>query len=102
MIEEFIPARIIQLRTTKGVSARDMSLTIGQGSGYINNIENKKTLPSIEGLSYICDYFGITPKEFFDDGIQYPEKLKGLITDLMSLNEEQLAAISVVVNTFKK
>lgn len=51
MIEEFIPARTIQLRTSKGVSARDMSLSIAQAARYINNIENKKTLPSIEGLS---------------------------------------------------
>ena len=39
--------RLIQLRTNKGVSARDMSLSLGQNPGYINNIESGKALPSM-------------------------------------------------------
>lgn len=35
--EKFIKDRIVQLRTQKGVSARDMSLSIGQNKNYINN-----------------------------------------------------------------
>ena len=34
--------RLTDLRIQKGVSARDMSLSMGQTSSYINNIENKK------------------------------------------------------------
>ena len=30
--------RMSQLRQAKGVSARDMSLSLGQSAGYINNI----------------------------------------------------------------
>ena len=37
--EDFIK-RLTELRINKGVSARDMSLSIGQSAGYINNIEN--------------------------------------------------------------
>lgn len=62
MYEDFVPERITQLRTKKGVSVRDMSLLLGQANNYINNIENKKSLPAI---FYICEYLGITPKEFF-------------------------------------
>lgn len=40
MYEEFTQSRITQLRIQKGVSARDMSLSIGQSRGYINQIEN--------------------------------------------------------------
>ena len=50
MYEEFIQNRITQLRMQRGVSARDMSLSIGQNESYINQIENKKTLPSLQGL----------------------------------------------------
>ena len=32
--------RLADLRTAKGVSARDMSLSLGQSQSYINNIEN--------------------------------------------------------------
>ena len=44
MYEDFVPERIAKLRTQKGVSARDMSLSLGQANNYINNIENKKSL----------------------------------------------------------
>lgn len=57
--------RLTQLRTTKGVSARDMSLSLGQNPGYINNIESGKALPSMSVFFYICDYFQISPRDFF-------------------------------------
>ena len=52
MYEEFTQNRIAQLRMQKNVSARDMSLTLGQNNSYINQIENKKALPSLQGLFY--------------------------------------------------
>ena len=61
--------RLTELRMQKGVSARDMSLSLGQSESYINKIENKRTLPSFSGFIYICEYFNITPAEFFDCGI---------------------------------
>ena len=51
--EEFI-TRLTELRIKHGVSARDMSLSIGQNSSYINNIENGKALPSMTVFFYIC------------------------------------------------
>ena len=41
MYEDFVPERIAKLRTQKGVSARDMSLSLGQANNYINNAENR-------------------------------------------------------------
>ena len=55
--------RLTQLRTTKGVSARDMSLSLGQNPGYINNIESGKALPSMSVFFYICDYFQISQSQ---------------------------------------
>ena len=72
MYEEFTAERIGQLRTRKGVSAREMSLSLGQGESYINKIENRQSLPSLQGLFYICEYLRITPKEFFDEGKHDP------------------------------
>ena len=39
--------RLVELRMNKGVSARDMSLSIGQSSSYINNIETGVSFPSM-------------------------------------------------------
>ena len=52
VLEEKFAERLSQLRLAKGVSARDMSLSIGQSAGYINNIENKNNLPSMSAFFY--------------------------------------------------
>jgi transcriptional regulator with XRE-family HTH domain len=75
MYEDFFSERLAGLRTAKGVSARDMSLSIGQSANYINKIENQKAYPSMTAFFYICEYLGITPKDFFDEGNAHPEQL---------------------------
>ena len=90
MEESFIARRLGSLRTKKDVSARDMSLSIGQASNYINNIESGKTLPSISGLFYICDYLKITPSEFFDEGNSNPALLNKVIEQIKTLNDDAL------------
>lgn len=52
----FFSQRLNELRTQKGVSARDMSLSLGQCESYINKIENQKSLPSMNVFFYICDF----------------------------------------------
>ena len=52
---EWFPERLAQLRIQKGVSARDMSLSLGQSESYINKIENRRTMPSMSGFLYICE-----------------------------------------------
>lgn len=97
MYEEFTQNRIAQLRMQRDVSARDMSLSLGQNNSYINQIENKKSLPSLQGLFYICEYFGITPQQFFDEGSQYPAELAELMDDLKKLDKKSLEHIAGLV-----
>lgn len=97
MYEEFTQERIAQLRMEKKVSARDMSLSLGQNNSYINQIENGKSLPSLQGLFYICEYFGITPQEFFDRGNAYPAQLGQVVEDLKRLDQETLAHVAALV-----
>lgn len=97
MYEEYTQNRIAQLRTQRDVSARDMSLTLGQNVSYINQIENRKALPSLQGLFYICEYFGVTPRQFFDDGDTYPVQLAELVDDLKKLDAAALGHISAIV-----
>lgn len=102
MYEENFSIRLAKLRIQKGVSARDMSLSLGQKHSYINNIECGKALPAMRPFFYICEYLGIEPKDFFDDNSQYPERLKSLIEDLKKLDEEQLSGIETIVKSFLK
>lgn len=95
--EDFVPERIAKLRIQKGVSARDMSLSLGQANNYINNIENKKSLPSMQAFFYICEYLGVTPLEFFDDGNENPEALQQFIEEGRKLSPESMASIMVIL-----
>ncbi len=65
MNEKFIAERITNLRLKKNVSEHRMSLELGQSKSYIQSITSGKALPSIKQLYNICDYFEITPEEFF-------------------------------------
>ena len=51
---------------------------------------------------FICKYFGITPKEFFDDGQRAPEKLRHLMDELVQLSDAQLEAVTAVVENMRK
>ena len=64
MLPEEFSIRLSNLREQKGVSARDMSISLGQNLGYINNIENGKSLPSMSMFFYICEYLDISEKDF--------------------------------------
>jgi len=102
MDEKDFSLRLAQLREKKGVSARDMSLSIGQNPGYINNIESGKSMPSLSGIFYICEYLGITPGEFFDIESKNPTRLNGVITDLKRLNDKQLDTIATLIKDIIK
>lgn len=88
--EEFLPQRLTQLRMQKNVSARDMSLSLGQANNYINSIENRKALPSMQSFFYICEYLGVTPQEFFDEGNACPVRLRELLDEAKRLDDNAL------------
>ena len=100
--EEIFPQRLATLRTSKGVSARDMSLSIGQSAGYIFNLESGKSLPSMSVFFCICDYLEITPKDFFDFESKVPEKLNNLISSLKSLDDGAIEDVTSIVARMKK
>ena len=94
--------RLVELRMNKGVSARDMSLSIGQSAGYINNIENGINYPSMAVFFYICDYLGITPKEFFDLDTVNPSKANELLSKANGLNNEQLDHLIAIASGLRR
>ncbi len=93
--------RLVELRLNKGISARDMSLSIGQSAGYINNIENGANYPSMTVFFYICEYLGVTPQEFFDIKTADPIRTQELLSAASRLNKEQLDLLIAVANGLK-
>ncbi len=90
MDTKFIRDRITQLRLQKGVSEYKMSYDLGHSRSYIYNISSGKSLPPMAEFLEICEYFGITPSEFFNDSTENPVLLQTAIEELRKLNDDDL------------
>ena len=97
MYEDFFYDRIMKLRMTKGVSSREMSLAMGQSEGYMTKIENRKLFPSMNAFFIICEYLEISPKDFFNNDVKYPNIINEINNDLNKLSVEQLSRISGII-----
>ncbi|MDE5819968.1 MAG: helix-turn-helix domain-containing protein [Lachnospiraceae bacterium] len=85
--------RLTRLRMDKDVSARDMSLSLGLSESYINKIENEKTLPSMSTFFDICDYFHITPMEFFNMEEAFPFDIAAAVSEMNRMSKEQVSRL---------
>lgn len=93
MDTKFIRDRISQLRLQKGVSEYQMSYDLGHSRSYIYNISSGKSLPPMSEFLQICEYFDITPSQFFDDSLDNPALLQTAIEELRKLNDDDLMLI---------
>ena len=89
--------RLAELRATKNVSAREMSLSIGLNANHVNKIENGKILPSMTAFFDICDYLDISPKDFFDlDNID-PNQVSEMVNDYNRLDKTAQANVAGII-----
>ena len=102
MTAKFVRERITQLRLQKDVSEYKMSYDLGHSRGYINNISSGRALPSMEEFFAICEYFGITPIEFFDIDNHNPKMTKDTLEGLNNLNSSDLQLIRELVTRLNK
>ena len=86
MYEDFVRERITNLRIKKGVSEYQMSYDLGHSRGYVYNISSGKALPPLKEFFAICDYFEITPQQFFDDSSKNPELIQKAIEGMKQLD----------------
>ena len=102
MYEQIVRERITQLRLQKGVSEYQMSYDLGHSRGYVYNISSGNSLPPLKELFAICDYFDITPQEFFNTDAKHPALLQKLIHKMQQLDENDLLMLLGIVNRMLK
>lgn len=102
MNETFVKDRITQLRLKKGVSEYQMSYDLGHSRGYIYNISSGNALPPMKEFFAICDYFEITPAEFFDDGTNHPELISKALEGMKKLDESDMLMLLGIINRLIK
>lgn len=98
MEESFIRDRITELRLKKGLSEYQLSLALGNSQGYIQSISSGRTLPSMRSFLDICEFFDITPVEFFDYDNHYPEIYRDLFEKIKKLSNEDIILLKAVLD----
>lgn len=90
---EFVRQRITQLRLEKGVSEYQMSYDLGHSRSYVYNISSGRALPPMREFLQICDYFQITPAQFFHPATCTSPRREALERELDRLDEEDLELV---------
>lgn len=102
MYEKFVRDRITQLRLSKGVSEYQMSYDLGHSRGYVYNISSGKALPPLKEFFAICDYFNLTPQQFFDETTRHPDLIQKAVDGMKQLNEDDLLMLLGFINRMLK
>ena len=99
--EEFIRNRITKLRMLKNVSEYQMSLDLGHSKSYIQSISSGRALPSMSEFISICEYLGVTLKEFFDDENSDPVLHREFIDALNEISDSDANLILELIKRLK-
>lgn len=90
MDKEKFSKRLSEIRNERNISARELSLSLGQNEGYINKIENQKNYPSMEVFFYFCEFMGVSPAQFFDENVTHSILRNCITAELDKMDEEKL------------
>lgn len=100
--DSYIRDRITKLRIEKNVSERQMSADLNKSSGYIQNISSGKSLPKMHEFLSICEYFNITPAEFFNEKLDSTRKQRELMSALEGLEEDDMELLLGLIDAIQR
>lgn len=98
----FMADRIGKLAERNNMSDRELSLALGYGESYINNIVNSVNTVSMEGIYYINKYFKSELYYFFDDRIEAPEIFNEYVEESKKLDRKNLEIMLELVKALSK
>lgn len=101
-MEQFVRDQITKLRLQKGISEYQLSYDLGHSRGYINNISSGKSLPSLSEFFTICDYFEISPHDFFNTEHENPILISKIIEELKDLDDDDILLLLTLIKRIKK
>lgn len=99
-IEDYVPARILELCLKGGISKYQLSIRTGISQSALSDIAKKKNVPTITTLEKICDAFGITMAQFFTPDDSFPdlsEEQVELLREWKELKLEEKRIIKILI-----
>lgn len=89
--------KIDELRISRGWSLYELATESGVTLSTLANMFSRKTQPSIKTLSALCEAFGMSMAQFFNDGDEYgvlSDDERRLINSYRRLNKKERIAIN--------
>ena len=103
MEKNFIGERITSLRLNEGISEYKLSKNIGKCNNYINKVASGSITPTLDSLLDICEYFGITLAQFFqDESTSVSLTAEKIIAIVPHISEDKLQSLLTIVNSLKE
>lgn len=96
--------RIDILMKERGWTDYKLAVESGLSSSTIANIHRRHTVPSIPTLEAICDAFGITLSQFFnedDSSVQLNEEQQEFFHTWLSLTDTQKNIVATLIKEFR-
>ncbi len=98
MYKNFLRSRLIALINEHNISEYQLSLDLGHSQSYIHSITSGRNLPSMEAFFDICNYFNLTPSEFFDIDMNNPTLIHKVNELAKKLSDQDLLLLLSVLN----
>lgn len=77
------------------------AVELGQSKGYIQGITSGRSLPSMRMLLNICEFFQISPSEFFEDRLCSPA-VRELQEEVRGLTDEDAQYLIYIIRRMKE
>ena len=92
--DKFIRARVLNLIAARNLSDRATSLSLGLNENYINKYrKGDPVYPSVDVLLNICEFFKITPAEFFEPALDDPISARAVYEELKRIGNDRIEQI---------
>lgn len=85
----FVADRITKIRIEHNISEYQLSLDLGFSKGYIQAISSGNIMPSMGALYKICEYFEITPAQFFSGSTKDSKLFDDLVNAIREMSVEE-------------
>ena len=93
--------RINELRRERGWTIYKLAEEAMVAQSTMSNMFTRKTLPSLYTLNQICEAFGITMSEFFNDGVEVSEETR-LLSVFRELDGKDRRTILSIAEVLRK
>lgn len=96
--ENYLRDKITLLRLEKNLSEYQLSLELGKCKTYIQAISSGKSLPSFDAFFDLCEYFQLTPAEFFSQDSCDSRQRRCIQHKLEALGPKDLALVEQILD----